>query len=261
VIRRLATAVLVWGLAGPAGAASKDIEHLQVQISSLQGQIADLQRQSEDSSREIRRLNEALAEQNVLLKKNVQDQRIQDESLQAALKDLADRLADIQARVQGTAMTAPPPGATVAAGVDAATPGAGVPTQPPVAASVPLPAPKELYSQAYADYARGNYDLAVQGFQEYIKNYPNTDFSDNAQYWIGECLYGKQRYADAIEAWKTLLRDYPSTDKLPDARVKMGMALEKLGRRSQALLEYRYVVDRYPNSQAARVARDKLNPQ
>ena len=49
--------------------------------------------------------------------------------------------------------------------------------------------------------------------------------------------------------------------KLPDARVKKGMALERLGRKSQALLEYRYVVERFPNTQAARIAREKLNPQ
>ncbi|MDM7916243.1 MAG: tol-pal system protein YbgF, partial [Candidatus Eisenbacteria bacterium] len=124
----------------------------------------------------------------------------------------------------------------------------------------PPPAPRELYSQAYADYARGNYDLAMQGFGEYIRNYPGTDFTDNAQYWIGECLYGKKQYAEAIEAWNGLLRDYPSSDKLPDARVKKGMALERLGRRSQALIEYRYVVDRFPNSPAARIAREHLNP-
>ena len=126
--------------------------------------------------------------------------------------------------------------------------------------STPAPAPRELYSQAYADFARGNYDLAIQGFSEYIRNYPGTDFTDNAQYWIGECLYGKKLYAEAIEAWNVLFRDYPSSDKLPDARVKKGMALEKLGRRSQALIEYRYVVDRFPNTQAARIARERLNP-
>ena len=77
---------------------------------------------------------------------------------------------------------------------------------------------------------------------------------------IVECQYGKKLYAEAIEAWNVLLKDFPSSDKLPDARVKKGMALERLGRRSQALVEYRYVVDRFPTSQAARIARERLNP-
>ncbi len=135
------------------------------------------------------------------------------------------------------------------------------PASPAAAApSAPAPAPRELYSQAYADYARGNYDLAIQGFSEYIRNYPGTDFTDNAQYWIGECLYSKKMYEEAIESWNTLFKDHPASDKLPDGRVKKGMALERLGRKSQALVEYRYVVDRFPNSQAARIARERLTP-
>jgi tol-pal system protein YbgF len=125
---------------------------------------------------------------------------------------------------------------------------------------VPTQAPRELYSQAYADFAKGNYDLAMQGFAEYLRAYPGTDFADNAQYWIGECQYGKKLYPEAIDAWNLLLKDFPSSDKLPDARVKKGMALERLGRRSQALVEYRFVVDRFPTSQAARIARERLNP-
>lgn len=254
--RRIVLCATLVFLAGPAQAANKDIERLQIQIAGLSGQMADLQRLTEDSLREVRRLNEALAEQNSVLKKGLQDQRVQDEGVQATLREISERLAVIGERFQATqapfAPALPGPGD---AGVPPAAPGLG---GAPAAGSPP---PRELYSQAYADFARGNYDLAVQAFQEYLKNYPATDFSDNAQYWIGECHYGKQRYQEAIEAWNALLRDFPSSDKLPDARVKKGMALERLGRRSQALLEYRYVVERFPNTQAARIAREKLNPQ
>jgi len=239
--------------AGPVRAANKDIERLQVQISGLSGQVADLQRVNEDNLREIRRLNEALAEQNAALKKGLQDQRVQEEGMQATLREISERLAVLGERFQ--AAQAPP---ALAAPLPA-DPGA-MPASPGPAPLAGLPPPRELYSQAYADFARGNYDLAVQAFQEYLKNYPSTDFSDNAQYWIGECHYGKQRYQEAIEAWNALLRDFPSSDKLPDARVKKGMALERLGRRSQALVEYRFVVDRFPTSQAARIARERLNP-
>jgi tol-pal system protein YbgF len=272
VIRRIATAALAAAAllaAGPATAANKDIERLAVQIATLQGQVAEIQRASEESRAELRRLTELIAEQNALLKKSVADRRQQDEAVAANLKDLGDRVAEVAEaleaiKAQATPLLTPLP-ATDAAPAGAptttpATPG-GAPATPAGAPPAgPAPAPRELYSQAYADYARGNYDLAVQGFTEYIRNYPGTDFTDNAQYWIGECLYGKKMYADAIEAWNTLFKDYPASDKLPDARVKKGMALERLGRKSQALVEYRYVVDRYPNSQAARLARERLTP-
>ena len=265
MIRRIATAALAAAAllaAGPATAANKDIERLAVQIATLQGQVAEIQRASEESRAELRRLTELIAEQNALLKKSVADRRQQDETVAANLKDLGDRVAEVAEaldaiKAQATPLLTPLP-ATDAAPAGAPTTTPATPAGAPPAG--PAPAPRELYSQAYADFARGNYDLAVQGFTEYIRNYPGTDFTDNAQYWIGESLYGKKMYAEAIEAWNTLFKDHPASDKLPDARVKKGMALERLGRKSQALVEYRYVVDRYPNSQAARIARERLTP-
>jgi tol-pal system protein YbgF len=249
--------------AGPADAANKDIERLALQIAALQGQVAEIQRASEESRAELRRLTELVAEQNALLKKGVSDRRQQDEALAASFKDLGDRVAEIAEALDALRAQFPAPLGAPPTGDAASVPpsSAAAPGGAPAAApSAPPPAPRELYSQAYADYARGNYDLAIQGFTEYIRNYPGTDFTDNAQYWIGECLYSKKMYEEAIEAWNTLFKDHPASDKVPDGRVKKGMALERLGRKSQALVEYRYVVDRFPNSQAARLARERLTP-
>jgi len=200
----------------PARAANKDIERLQIQISSLQGQLADLQRVSEDTLKELKRLNESLAEQSASTRRLVADRRVQEEAISAALKDINDRVSDMSERLQaGSAAAGPPAVVTnpapgippVAAGGPAAapiTPG----TQAPAAPVVPnpqAPAPRELYTQAYADYARGNYDLAIQEYTDYLRNYPDTDLSDNAQYWIGECHYAKSKFEDAIEDRKSVV--------------------------------------------------------
>jgi len=255
----LVTSCLV---SGPLLAANKDIDRLAIQIAALQGQIAEIQRANDEARAELKRLAELVAEQNALLRKASADRRQQDEAVSVGLRELGERVSELAEALEAiktqTALSLPAPtdpvAQTAAAGAAAPVPGA------PPASAVPTQAPRELYSQAYADYARGNYDLAMQGFAEYLRAYPGTDFSDNAQYWIGECLYGKKMYAEAIDSWNILLKDYPASDKLPDARVKKGMALERLGRRSQALVEYRFVVDRYPTSQAARIARERLNP-
>jgi tol-pal system protein YbgF len=252
--------------ASPVFAANKDIDRLAIQIAALQGQIAEIQRAGEETRAELKRLSELVAEQNALLRKSAADRRQQDEAVSVGLRELGERVSELAEALEAiktqTALSLPAPLEPSPAAQPAAPGSAPVAggSAAPAAPSVPPPAPRELYSQAYADYARGNYDLAMQGFSEYLRAYPGTDFADNGQYWIGECLYGKKLYAEAIEAWNTLLKDYPSSDKLPDARVKKGMALERLGRRSQALVEYRYVVDRYPTSQAARIARERLNP-
>ena len=258
-----ALALAAW----PAAAANKDIERLYVQIAALQSQIADLQRSADESQREIRRLTDLLAEQNAFVRKTTQDRRLQDEAVTTALREMTDRLGELDARIQSqaaAALAAAQHAASAMATAPAATDGnpGAVPAGPaPAAAVAPPPPARELYSQAYADYARGNYDLALQGYREYLRYYPDTDLSDNAQYWIGESLYAKRLYAEAVDAWNVLLREYPASDKLPDGRFKRAMALERLGRRREALEEFRQVAQRYPNSEAGRKAKERLNPQ
>jgi tol-pal system protein YbgF len=249
-------AVLIAAMPSMALGANKDIERLQVQVAALQSQLSSMERVAEDTLRELKRLNESLAEQNAFLRKSVPDRRLQDEAITTSLREMDERMSEIAEQIQGlhAAREAAPPAAP------AEIPGEAGPAAPRAPAPAP-PAPRELYSQAYADYARGNFDLAIQEYEEYLRAYPETDLSDNAQYWIGECLYSKQKYEEALAAWDELFRRYPGSDKLPDARYKKGAALERLGRRSQAMIEYRAVANRYPNSEAGRKAREKVNPQ
>lgn len=244
-----AAVLLVPGL--PLQAANKDIELLQSQVQRLQGQVADLQRQSDDTLRQIRQVVVALADQNEMLRRSSEQQQQQSEALQSKLSEISERLTETREQLQALARSSP----LGESGLGSSP--SGTPASPAPAA----PAPRELYSQAYTDCSRGNYDLGIQEFQEFIKTFAEHDLADNAQYWIGECHYGKKDYAQAIEDWNTLFRDYPASDKLPDGRFKKGVALEKLGKRGAALQEYRYVVDHYPNSPAASKAREKLSPQ
>src|SRR5438046_8984058 len=95
-------------VAQPSPAANKDIERLEFQISALQGQRADLQRVSEDTLRELKRLNESLADQGATVRRLTQDRRVQEEAISAALKDITDRVADLSERMQTAAPAALP---------------------------------------------------------------------------------------------------------------------------------------------------------
>ena len=259
-MRRIALVTVFLLAAAPASWADKDCQRMQVQVTALQGQIADWQRKAADNLTELQRLTELVAEQNALLKSALDEGNQQDEAVLTSMRELGDRVSEVMERLEALRVAGNVAAPVAPGSALGATDSGGVVDPETGEPGVPVPAPRELYTQAYADFARGNYDLAVQGFTDYMSHYPETDFTDNAQYWIGECLYGKKEYAEAIEAWNTLFRNFPSSDKLPDGRVKKGMALERLGRRSQALVEYRYVVDRYPTSPAARIARERLNP-
>ncbi|MEO8362736.1 MAG: tol-pal system protein YbgF [Vicinamibacteria bacterium] len=253
------TAVLLFP--SPARADKKEFMALTQQIATLQGQVAEAEQARVEAQKDVKRVMDMLVEQSAMLKRLQQDMKIQDERSMVAIKDQQDRLAGISdmLRTSGQSQSSVSVGAAAPGGLPAA--GGSLPGQMANGTQPPAIGSRDLYQQAYSDFARKNYELSIQGFQEYLRLYRDTELADNAQYWIGECLQAQAKYEDAVNAFNALLRDFVSSDKIPDARYKKGVALEALGRRSQAVLEYRFVVDRFPGSPAARLAREKLGQQ
>src|SRR5205085_12125387 len=78
------------------------------------------------------------------------------------------------------------------------------PAPQPAIMPVPAPArtpdedPVQMYQSAYRDYQRGNFDLAIDGFRDFVGRNPNSDLADNAAYWVGVSRYSQEQYRDAI---------------------------------------------------------------
>ena len=64
--------------------------------------------------------------------------------------------------------------------------------------------PKNTYYIAYSDYLKKNYDLAIEGFFQFLKQFPNNNLADNSLYWIGECYYSQKKYPDAVRVFTKL---------------------------------------------------------
>ena len=118
--------------------------------------------------------------------------------------------------------------------------------------------PSEAYGLAYNDYLKGNYVLALMGFENFLVNFKTTSLAPNAQYWIGESLYGKKDYILAIVAFEKVIRDYPENNKVPGALLKAGYALIKIGDKAKARKYLKKVVEKYPLSNEGKLAKSKL---
>jgi tol-pal system protein YbgF len=112
--------------------------------------------------------------------------------------------------------------------------------------------PTEIYLQAFADYASGRFERAIDGFQTFLRHYPHNDYAGNAQYWLGECYYSRQEYALAVAAFRKTVESYPQGGKTPDALLKMATALQQMNEAGQAQEALRLLRSRYPDSPAAR---------
>ncbi|MGB9005383.1 MAG: tol-pal system protein YbgF [Candidatus Aminicenantales bacterium] len=118
--------------------------------------------------------------------------------------------------------------------------------------------PKEIYDMAYADYIRGNYSLAIDGFKIYREQFPDSPLADNALYWIGECFFSQRKFEEAIEQFNLLLFDYPQGDKTAAAYLKKGFCFLELGKKEEALSVFKLLIAKYPNEEETRLAQQKI---
>jgi len=114
------------------------------------------------------------------------------------------------------------------------------------------------YAAAYETFKEGQYEKARVEFQNYLKQYPKTEYSASAQFWIGECYYLDQKYEKAILEYEKVVKNYPDGNKVPKALLKQGLSFQHLGDKTSARLILQQVIRDYPNTNDAKVARSKL---
>ena len=246
-------------------ASSGDVQKLQERISELQDELAGMKRTTVGKE-EVQNVNLRIAEQTeTLLKSNATlvakvdqiEQRI--ENVQGSVEQTNYRIDRLVQQITQQQQDLDALEAQVATAVS--------PIQPatPVITEVSVPAPQvstvnpmELYRSAYLDYQKGNFDLAIQGFRDFLEHNPNTDLADNAAYWIGESLFSQKKYPEAIAQFDAVVTKYPQSDKVPGALLKKGYAYMNLGERAQGIVQLQYVVHEHPTSQEASLARQRL---
>ncbi len=133
------------------------------------------------------------------------------------------------------------------------------PPKEPAGKGKPLPSDKEsLYAAAYELFREGKYEKSREAFETFLKQYPGSEFSDNAQFWIGECYYFEKKYEKAIIEYDKVVKNFPEGSKVPYALLKQGLSFLQLGDKASAKLLLQQVIKDYPNTSQARIARTRL---
>lgn len=123
----------------------------------------------------------------------------------------------------------------------------------------PPPDPDVLYRSAYTDYTQGQYPLAIQGFQQYLEDYGNTDLASNAQFYIGDSYYLQKDYKEAIKEYDKCIEAYPDGNKAAAAYLKKGYALLALGQNLNGERQLNALVHKFPDTHEADLARQRLH--
>ena len=271
----IVTVVLALVLARPSSAAAANKEHQQ-----LMAELRMLQEQQQQIHQILGSLGDALKvlttrldEQGNVTRKTFADQKLLIDGVGDTVRVLREKADDTNVRLstlnqeleamRQAILSQPQPAAPPTAAVDpgtGATPPAGAPTTPaPVPSNPPsLIAPQKLYDNAFADYTAGQYDLAVIGFETFIKTSPRSELADDAQLNIGNALYAAGKFKEAVPALQQVISAYPQSNSVAGAWYKLGQSWEQLKQVDMARKAYETVVKNHEGTIEASLARQGL---
>ena len=264
-------------LLSPALAFSADREHQQIiaDIRMLQEQNARNELLMASIGQALQHISGKMDEQADDVRRSLTDQRLAVDEVANGVRILRERfdeanvrIASLSQEIEALRVTIPPamPAYTRLA-TDPET-GLALDHAPPLAAAPatlgPGVSPQRMYDTAWADYTNGQWALAIQGFEAYIKTFPRSELADDAQFYIGQTFYADGSFQESVAAFEQVLLTYPDGNVVPDASYKRGLALDQLGETERAQQAFELVVKNYPDSTMATLAQqalDRLNRQ
>ena len=275
----LAAALLL--AAAPLSAANREHQQIMADIRMLQEQNAQLQQSLATLLEALKAVTSKIDQQGATASKTAADQKVLIDGLSREIRIVREKLDDTNVRLGSISQevdalrnsiplipTGIPPATDPSASTSAADPNApppadgapaGAPAAPPATPSVAGMSPGRLWDIAYSDYAAGQWALAIQGFETYLRTFPRTEQSDDAQYYIGEAYQLDGKPKEALAAYERVITDYPTSDRAADAYYKRGVMYALLNQPDRARESFEAAIQKFPDSEASTLSKQRLS--
>jgi len=275
LVRPLLAVILGLLVASPASAANKEHQQLMADLRVLQEQTQLLQNMINTLAEALKAVSARLDQQAETNRKSLADEKLLIDALTKDLNIVREKVDDNNVRVGSLAQEvdalrqlvqqalsrAPSQASELPAPGNTPTPPpAGGPPPPTVSAPPRLAgaSPTKTYDQAYGDYAAGLWDLAIDGFEAFLKDFPTATQADDAQFYIGRAYLQDAKYDKAVDAFDKVIRNYPASNNVPSSYFLKGVALRSLKQMDAAREAWDTVMKKYPDTAAASQARQAL---
>jgi tol-pal system protein YbgF len=246
---------LLIGVAAPwAATASAPISN--VGSGSIEDRVTTLERISNGQGQLLTQLQQQVSDnQNDIatLRGQIQDSQYQ-------LKQITDRQNQILQQIASMQSSGSAPAAAAGASAGAATADSGSDSASASSAPARSGNPDTDYNNAVSlALEKKQPDQAITAFQAFIKQYPDSTYQPNANYWLGQLYYNKGKKDDAAYYFAVVVKNYPKSPKSPDAMYKVGIIMQEKGQSEKAKAVFQQVVKQYPNTESARAAQKRLS--
>ena len=254
--------------ASPAAAADKTHQQMMAEIRMLQEQQTQLQQMLHGLADTLKTMTAKIDEQTGATRKQFADQKLVVDNIAEGVRILREKADDTNVRLstmtqeleslRTAIQTIPSQAAAVPTPVgdptDPNAPQPVTPTAPPAGVS-----PQKAYDAAFNDYTGGQYDLAIAGFEFYIKSFPTSPRADDAQLNIGNSYFAMGNFRDAVTALQKVISNYPQSDSVPQAYYKLGLSYEGLKQVDLARRAYETLLKGFPADVSSQLAKQRLD--
>jgi tol-pal system protein YbgF len=124
---------------------------------------------------------------------------------------------------------------------------------------LPNDSERQAYQQAFELIRKGEYQAAEVAFANYAKIYQDSDFIDDAKFWLAQSMYSQGAYNTALELFEGIQKEYPQSEKIMESILKAGFCHFELGNLDKSIQIFKQIIADYPNSSVARLASEKLD--
>ena len=248
-------------------ASQQDLMQLRADVTQIQLALARARTETEKQTTGV---ETRLAEQTAQGQRQADELAKRLDALSTSVTTLSARVDELAARLERLSRRgATPPAAPRTNPGAATTPSGTAGGSRPAAGTLQ---PQDVYQAAYIDFSKGSYPLAIAGFREFLRRFPEHALAANAQYWIGEAHFSIARsYVNAgqtdkvteeldraVQEFRKVVANYPRADKAPTALYKEALALVELKQSSLAMARLQYLIENFPQAEETPLARERL---
>jgi TolA-binding protein len=228
----LALPVLIGALC--VGCSSEDqLKRVEQELGDMKVQIFQLKQQVEEGNRKAEVDRSADAEARAL------DRRFQAD-VQETLRQLQDTTRVLNRRLDYV------PKASSSAGRTDSAPAQTTPED------------EKAFSAAVLDYNRGNYALAADSLEVFIKSHPGSAKKPDALFFLGLAHFNQKAYEKAQGVFEQLIRESPSSNQFLPAKLKRAQCLSRQNLKPAAVRAFKELVEGFSGTPEARTAQQEL---
>lgn len=125
--------------------------------------------------------------------------------------------------------------------------------------------PSKVYDTAYQDFVKGRYELAIQQFEKFVKDFPTNSRAPQAYYFLGECYYNlgnlklaAQNLSLIITRHKENVPNYQNSRQVPSALFRLGGVYEEAGKLEKAKAFWGILLTDFSHTSEAQLAKRRL---